>query len=140
MSGDVLSGSCLCGSVAYRVRAPFKQFAHCHCSRCRKATGTGYATNLYVDAANFSWLRGEGLATRYDLPSATSFATTFCRNCGAPLPHHTRSRRTVVVPAGSLDEPPPLAPQAHIFWNSRAPWTAFDDGLPKFDAFPEWWR
>jgi hypothetical protein len=140
MSGEVLSGSCLCGSVAYRVRAPFKQFAHCHCSRCRKASGADYATNLYVDHGNFEWLRGEELTARFDLPSAQSFATTFCRSCGAPLPHHTRSGRTVVVPAGSLDELPQAPPQAHIFWSSRAPWVQFSDDRPKFDAYPEWWK
>ena len=139
-SGDVLSGSCLCGAVAYQVRAPFKQLAHCHCSRCRKATGAAYATNLYVERANFEWLRGEELTVRYDLPSAASFATTFCRSCGAPLPHHTRSGRTVVVPAGSLDVPPPIPPTAHIFWESRAPWVRLTDDVPKFDTYPEWWK
>jgi hypothetical protein len=140
MSGQVLSGSCLCGSVAYRVREPFKQFAHCHCSRCRKANGADYATNLYVDRANFEWLRGEELTARFDLPSAHSFATTFCRTCGSPLPHHTRSGRTVVVPTGSLDELPQTPPQAHIFWSSRAPWLQIIDDAPKFEAYPEWWK
>src|SRR5437667_5711866 len=37
---------------------------------------------------------GEELTARFDLPSAKSFATTFCRNCGSPLPHHTRGGRT----------------------------------------------
>ena len=126
MSGEVLAGSCLCGSVAYRVRSPFKQFAHCHCERCRKATGTGHATNLYVDRPNFAWVRGEELTARFDLPSAKSFATTFCRNCGSPLPHHTRSGRTIVIPAGSLDEEPSVSPQARIFWESLTPPTAYD--------------
>lgn len=140
VADDFLSGGCLCGSVAYRVRSPFKQLAHCHCSRCRKATGAAYATNLYVDPGNFEWIRGEELTVRYDLPSARSFATTFCRSCGSPLPHHTRSGRTMVIPAGSLDEPPREAPQAHIFWGSRLPWVHVDDDVPKFDTYPEWWR
>jgi hypothetical protein len=140
MSGEVLSGSCLCGSVAYEVRAPFKHFAHCHCSRCRKATGASHATNLYVDRANFAWLRGEELTSRYDLPSAQSFATTFCRSCGSPLPHHTRSGRTIVVPAGSLNQAPQSPPQAHIFWQSRASWAGSGGDVPKFDAYPEWWK
>src|SRR5205814_1691578 len=58
MSDGVLSGSCLCGAVAYKVRGPFLRFAHCHCGRCRKATGTGHASNIYVDPANFEWVAG----------------------------------------------------------------------------------
>lgn len=53
---ESLAGSCLCGAVTCEVRAPFLQFAHCHCGRCRKASGTGHATNLYALPANFSWL------------------------------------------------------------------------------------
>jgi hypothetical protein len=138
-TNGILEGSCLCGSVAYRVRMPHLQFVHCHCQRCRKATGTGHATNLYVERANFEWVHGEEFTTRFDLPSAASFATTFCRRCGSPLPHHTRSGRTVVVPAGSLDAHPPVAPQGRIFWESRAEWSCCDDE-PTFATYPGWWR
>ena len=36
-------GSCLCGEVAFEVEGPFDSFLNCHCSRCRKATGTARA-------------------------------------------------------------------------------------------------
>jgi hypothetical protein len=139
MSDEVLRGSCLCGAVAYEVRAPFLEFAHCHCSRCRKATGSSHATNLYVSPDRLSWLSGQDAVARFDLPSARSFATTFCRNCGGPLPHHTRSGRVIVVPAGSLDDVPGLKPRAHIFWHSRAPWTSDAAGLPGFDEYADDW-
>jgi hypothetical protein len=140
MGSETLTGRCLCGAVTYRVSAPFKQFAHCHCERCRKATGTGHATNLYVEPGNFEWLTGEDRTARYDLPTAKSFATTFCRTCGSPLPHHTRSGRTVVVPAGSLDDAPSMTPQAHIFWESRAAWDCSCDDVPTFAAYPDGWK
>ena len=38
--GDIaLSGSCLCGSVAYELQGDARRFYHCHCERCRKASG-----------------------------------------------------------------------------------------------------
>lgn len=140
MKNDALTGSCLCGAVTYRVRGPFKQFAHCHCGRCRKATGTGHATNLYVERRNFEWLTGEESTVRYDLPSAKSFATTFCRTCGSPLPHHTRSGVTMVVPAGSLDDEPGSSPQVRIFWDSRASWDGSAEGVETSGELPDWWR
>jgi hypothetical protein len=139
MTNDKLTGSCLCGGVTYEVRPPILRFAHCHCSRCRKATGSGHATNLYVDPARFEWTSGGNSIVRYDLPSARSFATTFCRHCGSPLPHHTRSGREVVVPAGSLDQVPEQAPQAHIFWDSRVPWSCTSDDVPRYAELPDWW-
>src|SRR5215469_12297221 len=32
----MLTGSCLCGSVAYEVEAPAGPIVHCHCTTCRK--------------------------------------------------------------------------------------------------------
>lgn len=139
MTSDKLTGSCLCGGVTYEVRPPFLRFAHCHCSRCRKATGSGHATNLYVDPARFEWTSGRESIVRYDLPSARSFATTFCRHCGSPLPHHTRSGREVVVPAGSLDQVPDQVPQARIFWESRVPWSCTGDDVQRYAELPDWW-
>ena len=137
MAGEVLRGGCLCRTVTYEVASPFLRFAHCHCSRCRRATGSAHASNLYIDPGRFRWTSGEGSIRRYDLPSARSFATTFCTVCGAPLPHHTRSGREVVVPAGSLDEVPELKPQAHIFFESRPGWSCAAEGVSRFEEFAD---
>ena len=90
MADEVLDGSCLCGAVRYRVRGPFMRFVHCHCSRCRKATGSGHATNLIAEPANLEWIAGRDQTQRFDLPSAKSFATAVCRTCGSPVPRLSR--------------------------------------------------
>jgi len=112
MSNEVLNGSCLCGAVRYRVQAPFIRFAHCHCSRCRKATGSGHATNLVVQPANLEWIQGRDQVQRFDLPSAKSFSTAVCRTCGSPVPRLSRDGQRVIVPAGSLDDVPSIQPAA----------------------------
>jgi|ERR1700687_3460761 len=139
MTDELLHGSCLCGAVTYQVRAPFLRFAHCHCSRCRKATGSAHASNLYVAPEQFAWNSGRDEIVRFDLPTARSFATTFCRRCGAPLPHHTRSGLEIVVPAGSLDEEPSRRPQAHIFWDSAPSWSCGSGDLPRFAEYTDDW-
>lgn len=137
MSEQTLNGSCLCGAVQYRIRGPWLRFVHCHCSRCRKATGSGHATNLIGEPDKLDWTAGEALVARYDLPTAVSFATCFCRQCGGPLPHLTRNRRAWVIPAGSLEDAPDLVPQGRIYWGSRAAWSCTDEALPVFDGPPE---
>ncbi|MFI5316878.1 MAG: GFA family protein [Myxococcota bacterium] len=122
MTDRVIRGSCLCGAVRFEVALPFQRFGYCYCSRCRKATGAGRAANAYVRPAQIAWLSGEELVSRWDLPSARSFATAVCARCGSPLPHATRSGREVVVPAGSFDDPLPVAPSERFEWESRAPW------------------
>jgi len=140
MTRDTLNGSCLCGDVRYEVRKPYLRFAHCYCGRCRKATGSAHATNLYVAPAQFTWLSGERLTRRFDLPSAGSFATTICVSCGGPLPHFTRSGREVVIPAGTLDADPEIKPQMSIFWDSRAPWVCSAGDLPSHAEYGPNWR
>jgi hypothetical protein len=63
-----LTGSCLCGAVHYEISGEPTRFYHCHCRRCRKATGTGHATNLMVVPESLTWTRGEELLQRYKLP------------------------------------------------------------------------
>lgn len=124
----VVRGSCLCRSVGYEARLPFIRFVNCHCSRCRKATGSAYAANAVVGPDAFRWTRGEGDVVRYDLPDARSFATAFCGRCGSPLPHLTRSGREVIIPAGSLDDDPGEKPSGHVYWGSRATWLSVPAG------------
>jgi hypothetical protein len=54
MSNEVLRGSCLCKSVRYEVSTLFMRFAHCYCSRCRKATGGVRSTNTLFLSPNFA--------------------------------------------------------------------------------------
>lgn len=140
MAAGILHGSCLCGAVTYEVELPFLRFAHCHCSRCRRATGSSHASNLYLAPEQFRWTSGQEPIKRYDLPSARSFSTTFCTACGAPLPHHTRNGVEIVVPAGSLDQEPELAPEAHIFFESRPGWSCLNRELPRFPEYTASWR
>jgi hypothetical protein len=127
----VLRGGCLCGAVTFEVDPPFAKFVCCHCSRCRNATGSAYAVNAYVAPAALRWLSGAEHVARFDLPEARSFSTAFCRTCGAPLPHATRSGREMIVPAGSLRENPGVSPSFDCGWDSRAPWLSEAGELPR---------
>jgi hypothetical protein len=127
MSDQVLRGSCLCKSVRYEVRPPFLRFAHCYCSRCRKATGGVRSTNIAVTPDQFRWISGEELISRYDLPEARSFARQICTRCNCPVPHRSRNGEQVIVPVGTLDDEPPAKPTAHRQWGSRVSWVAIDE-------------
>jgi len=136
MSARLFTGACLCGAVAYEARGEATRFLYCHCSRCRRATGTGHASNLFVAAEAFRWLRGEEQLGRYDVPGAKRFHTQFCRVCGSPMPRIAADGSMVVIPAGSLNDDPGVTPTARIFGESRAPWSCAGDGLPVHPGYP----
>jgi hypothetical protein len=134
MSDQALRGSCLCKSVRYEVRPPFLRFAHCYCSRCRKATGGVRSTNIAVVPDQFRWISGEELILRYDLPEARSFARQICKRCNCPVPHKSRDGQRVIVPSGTLDDEPTIKPSGHGHWSSRVSWVAVDEShLPTSD-------
>lgn len=135
MSETTLKGSCLCGAVKYAVSGVPKRFFHCHCSRCRKATGTGHASNLFVQPGVLRWLAGEEQVRAFKLPEAKRFTNQFCATCGSRLPRQPKDSDSVMIPCGSLDEDAPIRPQARIFSESRASWSCAGDDLP---VYPEY--
>ncbi len=136
MTQTLFSGGCLCGAVQYEISGEASRFYHCHCSRCRKATGTGHASNIMVAADRVVWRKGEALVRRYKVPEAERFASVFCSECGAPLPRVVPEIGAVVIPAGSLDAEPEMRPQARIFWDSRVGWSCEAGDLPTFAEYP----
>jgi hypothetical protein len=97
-------GGCLCGAVEFAADLPFLKFVKCHCSRCRKATGSAFAANAYVLPQAFRWLYGEDEVVRFDLPTARSFSTSFLSSvrlstsaCHAQRP---RSHYPCGIPSG----------------------------------------
>ena len=135
MSQTTLKGSCLCGAVTYEVTGEPNRFVHCHCSRCRKATGTGHASNLFLQPGTLKWLSGEEQIRAYKVPEAKRFTNQFCATCGSRVPRQAKDTDIVMIPGGSLDDEVPIKPQARIFSGSRAGWSCTDDGLP---AYPEY--
>ncbi len=135
MTQCTLGGSCLCGAVKYEVTGEPKRFYRCHCSRCRKATGTGHASNLFLQPARLTWLAGKEHISEFKPPDAKRFTNVFCRSCGGRLPRQAGDSDVVMIPAGSLDVEAPIRPQADIFVGSRASWSCTSEELPAYQEY-----
>ena len=131
-----ISGSCLCGGVAFEMTGRPLRVNHCHCSRCRKVRGTGHATNLLAPLASVRFVRGEDLVVSYQPPDARFFTHAFCRVCGSSMPRIDPSRDLAIIPMGSFDDDPGARPERHIFVESKAAWDDITDGLPTVPGAP----
>jgi hypothetical protein len=130
------TGSCLCGAVTYVLHGPESAFRYCHCPRCRKATGSAHAVNLFVAAGQFRWTSGEDNLKTYRLAEADSFTTCFCSICGSLMPRVLGDGRRVMVPAGTLDSDPEVRPTCGIWWSRRAPWYRGTHEIPQHEEGP----
>ena len=132
---DHYTGSCLCGRIRYEVRGPLGDIVQCHCRRCRKATGTAFATNSPIAKADFHLLHGQQLLKSFN--TTTGVSRNFCSECGSPiysvkadLPDVYRLR------IGSLDTPIEQKPTCHFYVGSKAEWDDIHDTLPQYHERP----
>ena len=129
------TGSCLCGAVKYEVRGDLGPAVYCHCSRCRKASGSAFGSNAVVAAKDFVVVEGDDSLKTFSTPQGVH--RMFCANCGSPI----ISRRDILpdvlrLRLGTLDTPVPAAPSAHIFVASKAAWWEIRDQLPQHPERP----
>ncbi len=136
MNQENVQGGCLCGAVAYEITGNIGIFQYCHCSRCRKFTGSAFASNLFVSPEQFAWLRGQEQVGSYALPNTKYFATAFCKQCGSSLPWRPQAGKIIVVPAGTLEGHPGIEPDKNIFYASKACWFRNPGELAMFDGLP----
>lgn len=128
-------GSCLCQKIQFVVDGPFDHFYLCHCSYCRKDTGSAHAANLFSTTATLIWISGEDRVQTFNL-SPTRHSKSFCSHCGSAVPNYQMNGKLLVVPAGSLDSDIPLKPEAHLFISSKASWDNQLEVIKKFDQYP----
>lgn len=63
-------GSCLCGGVELSIQGKITDIIHCHCSLCRKSSGTAFATNGFVNTGDFSITKGKELLSFFEVKPA----------------------------------------------------------------------
>lgn len=127
-------GGCLCGKVRYEIDGEIKDIIYCHCSQCRKAQGTAFATNGNVSVDAFNYIAGENELTSYEsTPGQTKY---FCRHCGSPIISKNRSVPDKVrVRLGTIETDIVERPAAHIFVTSKANWEEIEGSLPQYEAY-----
>jgi hypothetical protein len=131
----MIRGSCLCGGVVFEIEGRVSPMECCHCSRCRKTSGSAFSTALLTASRSFHWVKGRDLVTSFQLE--TGFRHDFCRVCGSPTPWPEQAK-VMPVPAGCLNDDPGTRPFRHAFVGSKAPWFDVTDGLPQFgESAPE---
>jgi hypothetical protein len=132
----MIKGSCLCGGVRFEIERAVGPFELCHCSRCRKISGSAFIAAIGVQRADFRFVAGQGLVVSYDAPildAPPAYRSTFCKRCGSPVPDPTSTEPWFEIAAGLLDDDPQLQPDRHIMVDRKAPWFAIADDLPRLD-------
>jgi hypothetical protein len=127
--GRSLAGKCFCGAVHYAVADEFAYAANCHCSNCRRTTGSAFKPFAGIRRDRLRITEGEGNLMIFGEENANN---THCKLCGSLLYSVVRDGAFVHVAMGTLVDDPSIRPTAHIFVGSKARWFTITDDLPQY--------
>jgi len=129
-SNRTLTGECLCGAVHYAVADEFVYAANCHCSNCRRATGSAFKPFAGIERHKLHITKGEDNLMIFGDENGNDAR---CKVCGSFLYSVVRDGTFVHVAMGSLVDDPTTRPTKHIFVGSKASWFTITDDLPQYE-------
>jgi hypothetical protein len=128
---SIYTGSCLCGGIQYRVDAQLGPVQLCHCSQCRKAQGSAFASNTPIAKSAFTLLAGAELLKAFEATPGKK--RWFCGRCGSPVYSARDAVPDVIrLRVGLINEPLPQGAAFHFHTASKAEWFPICDDLPQY--------
>ena len=115
LTSPSLAGGCTCNAVRFTVQGDPLRVGVCHCTSCRKETGSVLMAYAVWDTAGFE-TTGE---------TRTWEGRDFCPRCGTRLFALRADEHEVEVKLGALDDAPThLVPTVELWVKRREPWLA----------------
>lgn len=116
------SGHCLCGQATASVSGEPLRVGICHCSDCRKESGSAFTFYAVWPRPAFEWT-GE---------TATFRGQSFCPSCGSRL--FSADAEEAEIKLGILSDPPVgLVPGYELWIKRREPWLRPIEGAEQYD-------
>lgn len=130
-----LTGQCLCGAVTYEADGDIAFQGNCHCSDCRQASGSPFATLVFVSKEALK-ISGETKSFAHEVDSGNTLTKQFCSNCGSQLFSGNSANPKIGIKAGSINEQFEVKPQFNVYAGSKMNCTTLDASIPAFDKMP----
>jgi hypothetical protein len=113
------------------VADEFAYAANCHCSNCRRTTGSAFKPFAGIAREKLTITKGMDDVMIYGDQTGHD---AHCKRCGSLLYSVVREGAYAHVAMGTLVDAPSIRPTAHIFVASKAPWFAITDALPQYEG------
>jgi hypothetical protein len=128
-------GHCLCEKIVFEVEEVPGLAFNCHCSRCQRAHGSAFSTQVIVDPKSLVFVKGKTLLKEY--VSAT-VVRGFCSHCGSRLINYDLQKMTYMsVSLSSLDNNKHIKPIGECFVPDKFDFIQLDGSIPHYKALPK---
>lgn len=123
-------GKCLCGKIQFSVNGGFGEVRYCHCSQCRKVTGSAFSANAKIPIDRFKVLTGRDYIKEFE--HKPGIYRAFCSNCGSPIFSRLVSNPdSIRVRLGSFESVSDVVITGHVWVSSKANWYSIQDNLSR---------
>ena len=98
----MIRGQCPCGGVQFEIDRAVGPFELCHCSRCRKVSGSAFMAGIGVRTGEFRFVCGQELIRRDEAPiveAPPAYRVSFSGRCGSCVPDPTHGAQWFEVAA-----------------------------------------
>jgi hypothetical protein len=129
--GGMASGRCLCGTFEFSVEGSFGDVRYCHCSVCRRGSGTAFTANARIHRSQWRLQGPRDRITEYEHKPGRYKA--FCSKCGSPL--YARSDQDpddIRVRLGGFEAALDVRITGHVWVDSKAAWYEIEDSIPRY--------
>lgn len=132
----MLTGKCLCHTIQFQINKPINIIYQCHCSLCRKQSGTHANHASMVKSQYFQWIQGQENIITYK--KDTGFTSCFCQKCGSPVPNQIGQTTFIWIPLGLIDSELSPVQTLHFCVNSKANWECTSMNPQSYEHLPHW--
>ena len=135
---DSFSGRCACGKIRYECSGAPVLSVNCYCRDCQRASGSAYAADIVVNAADWKLVSGKPNYFEQKADSGNIVSRGFCGDCGSPLFVKEVSMPDIVtINVGSLDDPGWYQPTVEWWTRSAQPWVHMNPDTEKLETQPD---
>ncbi len=131
---DMITGQCLFGDIRFEYRGELGHASYCHCSDCRRHTGSAFNTVVAVSETGFKLTGGKPAEYTTQGESGRGITRHFCSRCGSPVfgssPSHPGR---IYIKAGALDNPENIQVSHQSWFSSAVPWAFISADLRAFE-------
>jgi len=127
-------GNCLCASVKFELSIEKLKIYQCHCSLCRRQTGTASSCGAIIKSDKFTWLAGNKNISTWK--TEAGFTSHFCSSCGSSVPNRFMGRNLYWVPAGLIEDAN-IETIANIFVKDKLNWSNVDSHINQYNDRPD---
>ena len=137
MNDGIHSGGCTCGRIRYTMEGSPLVVHACHCTWCQRETGAAFAVNAMIEAERVRHVADEPELLATPSASGRGQVVARCPSCRVALwsNYPTLGALTRFVRVGTLDLPHSIAPDIHIFTETKRPWVVLPPEVAAVPAY-----